>query len=56
MKNRIIFGIIGWILAIVLGIMHFQQENLSDLDWVLYGIGTIVAMTFIFSSLPNRKK
>jgi len=54
-KKRIIFGVIGWTLAIVLGIMHFQQEDLSDFDWFFYGIGTVIAMAFIFPSIPNKK-
>jgi len=46
----------GWTLAIVLGIMHFQQENFSDFDRFFYLIGTVIAIAFIFPSIPNKKK
>lgn len=55
MKKKIMYGIIGWTLAVVLGIMHFQQEEISALQSVLYLIGTLIAMIFIFSSLPKKR-
>src|SRR5699024_1023853 len=55
MKKKIMYGIIGWTLAVVLGIMHFQQEEISALQSVLYLIGTLIAMIFIFSSLPKKE-
>lgn len=54
--KRIIYGIIGWTIAIVLGVMHFLQKEINDFDSILYLIGTLIALTFIFSSSPKKER